>query len=103
MINYLARRPAPIPFIVFLPVELAMVGEKAILAAFKKHPPDYVVIIDRPTPEYNVKLFGTDQDFGYLIMPWINNQYIPVNHISYELSNRPQFGINILRNREKGD
>lgn len=99
MINYLTRRPAPIPFIVFLPVELSMVGEKAIINALEKHPADYVVLIDRPTPEYNVQLFGTDYNYGYLIMNWIKTQYNQVYFISYELTNYPQYGIYLLEKK----
>jgi hypothetical protein len=99
MINYLTRRPAPIPFIVFLPVELSMVGENNIINALKKNSVDYIILIDRPTPEYNVQIFGTDYNYGYLIMNWIKIHYKKIYFISYELTNNSQYGINLFKKK----
>ena len=99
MINYLTRRPAPIPFIVFLPLELSMVGENAIIKALEKNLADYVILIDRPTPEYNVNIFGTNYNYGYLIMNWIKTHYKPVYFISYQITNYPQYGINLFKKK----
>lgn len=102
MINYLTRRSASIPFIVFLPVELTMIGEQPIIDSLKKNPPEYILFIDRPMPEYNVPSFGDDLKYGFLIMKWIKDHYIALDYISYEIKDYLQYGIHIFkRNYEK--
>ena len=58
MLNYLARRINPTPYVSLMPVEVLMFGEERILESFQRRPPDYVVATDGPTSEYGFAGFG---------------------------------------------
>jgi len=66
MINYLTRHASSIPLISFTPGEYAAFGEPYITNSLKKHPPDFIVIIQRPFFGYN---FGTD--WGKKTVAWV--------------------------------
>ncbi|MCB9889201.1 MAG: hypothetical protein H6836_06460 [Planctomycetes bacterium] len=81
-VNYFARRRNPTGHINFMPPEVIMFGEQAILAALQAHPPDYVVVLHRPTREYGLPLFGTD--YGRSILHWVGRTYREVHAIGAE-------------------
>ena len=58
-VNYLARRRSPTPYVNFMPPELLMYGEDAIVAALEADPPDLVALVHKSTAEYGLPLFGT--------------------------------------------
>jgi hypothetical protein len=76
MINYLARRPSSIPYIVQMPPEVIMFSQKKILDSFRAAPPDYVVYLDTETSEYGVA--GYSVDFAKPMFDWIEQNYRPV-------------------------
>jgi hypothetical protein len=76
MVNYLARRPNPTAYVGFMPPELAIFGERHILAAFREEPPDAVVLIHRTNAEYGVSHFG--EGYGEELSEWIDAEYCPV-------------------------
>ena len=96
MLNYLARRRSPTPFIKFAPPEVIMFHEARILAAFRAHPPDLIVLVHKDTAEYGFPLFG--QDYGCDIWRWITANYRPVCVFGAPPLQNPQqrFGIAIL-------
>jgi len=73
MVNYLARRPSPTRFVSFMPLETALYGEDAMLAALEAHPPDAVLLLHRNTAEYGARFFGTD--YGTRLMAWVRERY----------------------------
>jgi hypothetical protein len=76
MLNYLSRRDNPTPYISFMPPEVLMFGQEAILAAMKDHPPDYVVLNSYSNPrEYG---FQTTADYAGEIVRWIDANYTDV-------------------------
>jgi hypothetical protein len=79
MINYLTRHVNPTPYTVFIPVELAIYGEARMLASLQAHPPDYVMLVHRETPEYGVPYFG--RDYARRIDSWIVQNFQPVSVI----------------------
>ena len=96
MLNYLARMRNPTPFVNFMPPELIIFGEDRMVEALDMHPPTWVVYVDRSAREYGYRALG--QDYGLSLMSWIQNNYLPVESVSYESarSDRPPFAT-ILR------
>jgi hypothetical protein len=99
LLNYLTRRANPTPYVVFA-FEIWAYGETKMLAAYKKNPPDYVVLIHRDSAEYGLPYFGQQKGFGYDIMQWINENYQPVWLIGHEPLQTNAFGIKILKFRK---
>jgi hypothetical protein len=73
MLNYLARRPSGWRHANFMPTEVALFGEEAMLADLRSHPPDYLVLVHKETGEFGFRFFGKDYAAG--IMAWIDRNY----------------------------
>jgi hypothetical protein len=95
MLNYLSRRVNPPPYINFMPPELIMFGEETMLAAFKAHPPDYVVLLHKDTSEYELPYFG--EDYGREIYRWVTTHYSPVKLWGDLPFQSSRFGIRLLK------
>jgi hypothetical protein len=97
MINYLARRRNPTPYVSFMPPELLMFGEANMVSALEAHPPDFIAVVDTDTSEYGVPRFG--RDYGRLIATWVTGKY----NVVAEFGPRPLtgngFGILLLKRR----
>jgi len=78
-INYFARRVNPTGQINFMPPEIIMFGEAQVLARLQENPPDYCVVIHRPTNEYDLPLFGID--YGVSIMSWVGQNYQAIHRL----------------------
>lgn len=77
MLNYLARRRAPSRYFNFMPPEMAMFGEGAVLASLAAAPPDLVVLVHRDTLEYGLPYFG--RDYARELLAWIKREYQPIS------------------------
>ena len=97
MVNYLARRPNPTPFVNFMPPELEIFGKAQILAAFKRMRPDFMVLIHKDTTEYGVGYFGRDPNYGKGLMDWIKRHYTEVWRAFQEPLTDGRFGIKMLK------
>jgi hypothetical protein len=96
MINYLARRRNPTPYLNFMPPELILFGEGAILNAFERQPPDYVALVHKSTREYGFPFFG--RDYGVSLRAFVDRHYRLVSRIGEEpLSPDSDFGITLHR------
>jgi len=73
MINYLARRRTPTPYLNFMPPELILFGEDHMVKALDQSPPDCVVLVHKDTSEYGLPLFG--HDYGRELMSWVRSRY----------------------------
>lgn len=73
MINYLQRRVNPTPFINFMPPELLIFGEEAMIRSFDETLPDVILLVNRPAAEYGLKLLG--RDYGEDLMKWVQENY----------------------------
>ncbi|MEK7680179.1 MAG: hypothetical protein AAB356_08300, partial [Deltaproteobacteria bacterium] len=62
LVNYLSRRPNPTGFINFVPADVQMFGEEAMLAALRRTPPPYLIMSSRDTSEYGAAYLG--QGYG---------------------------------------
>jgi len=98
MINYLSRHVNPTPYIVFIPVEIALFGEDRMVASLEAHPPDYVMVVHRETSEYGVRSFG--RDYARNIYAWIVANYRPITLIGAPPFQSGRFGILLLQKRD---
>jgi hypothetical protein len=72
-LNYLARLRNPTPYVNFMPLEVLLYGEGAILESLRAHPPDVVLIAHKNTREYGVSWFGTG--YATALGAWIGDNY----------------------------
>ena len=73
MLNSLSRRRNPTPYVTLLPPEFAMFGAGEILEAYRRRPPDFVVIAPRDLTEYGST--GFDRDYGSAFGAWLHEAY----------------------------
>jgi hypothetical protein len=99
MINYLARRQTPVPFVNFMPPELMAFGEGAMIDAFARHPPDFVLIVDRDTSEYGYASFGADPRYGARLMAWLRDRYERVTQAGRDPLRQDAGGIVVMRRK----
>jgi hypothetical protein len=95
MLNFLARRENPTPYINFMPPELLIFGEERILASFQKRPPDFVVLLHKDTSEYGYQFFG--RDYGRRLYGWVERNYHSVSLLGARPLRGKRFGILLLR------
>ncbi len=88
MINYLSRMRNPTPYVNFMPPEMIMFGEDRMVEAFRRRPPDWIVLTDRHAPEYGYDLLGTD--YGLKITDWIRPRYALAAEVVDEGATREQ-------------
>lgn len=101
MLNYLARRPTPTRFVNFMPPELALWGERAMLAELEARPPDAVLLVHKRTSEYGLELFG--RDYGVELFAWVRERYEPVwSHGDPPLAETSRMGVALLLPRRPG-
>ncbi len=102
ILNYLSRRANPTPYINFMPIELALYGEDAIVAALEANPPDTIVLAHKNTQEYGVGFFGNTKDnYGRGIVEWmLGAGYQSVASFGHEPFRDVRFGTRILKRIE---
>lgn len=74
LLNYLARRPNPTPYMTLMPTEMAVYGELRILESFRTHPPTAILYAPRPGVLLGVGYLGTD--YGRGLFDWIKTNYV---------------------------
>ncbi|GMV43865.1 MAG: hypothetical protein AMXMBFR64_55810 [Myxococcales bacterium] len=98
MLNYLSRRTNPTPYVIFMPLELVLFGEEAMVARFDASPPDWIVLVHKDTSEYGYPLFGVD--YAVQLRAWVRDHYEPVRRFGQEpLVPGTVFGVQVLRRR----
>jgi hypothetical protein len=98
MLNYLARRPTGWRHTNFMPTEVSLFGEEAMLADIKSHPPDYLVLIHKETSEFGFRFFG--KDYGQKINQWIKQNYSEMGVVGARPFVDPyQFGVLLLQRK----
>jgi hypothetical protein len=97
MLNYLSRRVNPTPYNHVLPPDFARFGERRILAALERRPPDFIALVDRNASEYGSAWFG--QDYGRAVGAWITERYVEVALAGKPPLRGEGFGIALLRRR----
>jgi hypothetical protein len=95
MINYLARRPNPTPFLYFMPSDVILYGEDPILEALEAAPPDFVLIVHKDTSEFGYRFLG--RQYGIFIGLWIRENYEEVSLIGEPPLVEGNFGMRLMR------
>jgi hypothetical protein len=97
MVNFLARRSNPTPYLNFMPLEIAVFGEERMLAAYRAHPPDWILLVHRDASEFGLRFFGVDyaKDFA----AWIVESYEDTLLLGDPPFEGPYFGMRLLRRR----
>ena len=96
-LNYLSRRVNPTPCLDWTPTVLTAFGQAGMTAAFEKNPPDYILLVERDTSEFDIGYFGRSPGYGAELMQWIGENYQPVYLIGHEPLRNGLFGIEILK------
>jgi len=73
MLNYLARTPTPGPCVNFMPPEVLLFGEQALVDGLRRRPPEQVLLVHKDTSEYGLPRFGTD--YGALLMGAVTERF----------------------------
>jgi len=73
MINYLARVPAPTPYVNFMPPEELLFGAEAWAEAFEASPPDLILSVPKDVAEYGRGAFGVG--YGLPLTEWLAPRY----------------------------
>jgi hypothetical protein len=98
MLNYWLRAKTPARYINYMPPELLMFGEDAMLADFEARPPRWIVLAHKSTSEYGLPFFG--RDYGQRLFAWIDAHYaIEASFGDPPLERGSRFGLRILRRR----
>lgn len=98
MLNYLARRAAPTRFINFMPPELEMYGQQAIVEAFRASPPDVVIYLHKRAGLYGTPLFG--RDYGRALHGFVRANYDAVaDWGGAPFAPDTRFGVRVLERR----
>jgi len=98
MLNYLARRRNPTPYVNFMPPEMILFGEDAILESIRRAAPDFVALVHKDTSEYGARFFG--RDYGERLARWVQQDYEEVRRVGAPPFVDERFGIALLRRRE---
>ncbi|SFI15557.1 glycosyltransferase family 39 protein [Planctomicrobium piriforme] len=96
MINVLSRHPVPGRFLNFVPVDLKLFGEQAMLEDLRRAPPDWIVLLQRDTSEYRFATFGVD--YAMSLGDWVQAAYEPVGEDLGLIVTREQ-GFRLFRRR----
>ena len=97
MLNYLARRASPTLHLNFMPPELVIFGQAAMLEDLEATPPDLVAIVHKDTSEYGFRFFG--RDYGRELAQWVETRYEPVALFGEPPLVDRGFGISLLAPR----
>jgi len=95
MINYLVRRPNPTLYLYFMPSDVILHGETAMLDAPETSPPDFVVLVHKDTSEFGYRFLG--RQYGMFMGLWIREDYEEVVLIGAPPLVGDEFGMSLLR------
>ncbi len=98
LLNFLTGLPEPTRFTTLMPTEAAVWGEEAVTAAFRRHPPDWIVLIHKDTSEFGARFFGRDYLGGLGAL--VASRYEPVARWGEEPFSGEGFGVKLLKRKE---
>lgn len=98
MVNFLARRTSPSPYLAYTPEMIAGFGEEAMLAPLRRAPPDLVLLVSRDSSEYGARTFG--KDYALATLRWITEHYVPVARMGGSPLNPDEYGMTLMRRKE---
>jgi hypothetical protein len=98
MVNYLARRRSPVPYVIFTPPEFQMFGNEQMVGAIEAGRPDFVAILQRSTVDFGPARFGID--YATDVRQWLHENYKPVKLFGAYPFTGPNFGILLLERND---
>ena len=99
ILNYLARRPNPTPYLTWIVTEYNTFGEARLLGTLQAKAPDYIALVHTDTSEYGFRFFG-QPGYAEATMRWIGANYRPIFLAGHEPFTGRQFGIRLLKRME---
>ena len=97
LLNYLARMPGSVRYHNFLPPEVVMFGEDAMLSALRASPPDWVALVHADTRIYDAQYFG--RDYARRVARWIDDNYEPAHLVGARPYTSDAFGILVMKRK----
>lgn len=95
LLNYVLRRPNPSPYVDYMPSEVGHYGERLLVDALSRRPPDWIALVEKDTSEYGPRYFG--HDYGMTIGAWVAGAYRPVSLVGSPPFTGAGFGVLLLR------
>lgn len=99
MINYLARRPGPLPQFQFYAFTTEGGRESVVVKALDAHPPDLVVIASRDLHDYGIAHYGERDGAGRQIVQWLGQHYQITHQIGPSPLESDQPGAYVLQRK----
>lgn len=99
MINYLSRRPSPLPQFQFYGFTTENGRELEVVKALQARPPDLVVIASRDLRDFGVSKYGERDGAGRQIMRWIAERYEVTHQIDNDPLDSAQCGAYIMQRK----
>jgi hypothetical protein len=99
MLNFLTGLRKPTRFTTLMPTEVTVWGEDAITEEFRKHPPDWVVLVQKDTSEFGPRFFGRDYLAG--LGAFVAEGYEPVARWGDEPFSDRGFGVKLLKRKSE--
>ncbi len=75
MINYLLRKPSPVPPFIFYSAAITGGRGEQLMKDLRQHPPAWVVMITRDLREYGIERYGEAPGKGQEILRWVSDNY----------------------------
>ena len=97
MINFLARRPNPTPYMGYKPDTITAFGEARMLGALRRDAPAFIVVVSAEAAEYGAQSFGVD--YARATAWWIAENYDPVAIVGAPPYESDAFGMALLRRK----
>ena len=98
-LNFVLRRVNPTPFVQLMPPELITWGEDVVLAAYRRSPPDLVVLVHHDWSEYGRGPFG--EGHARNLMTWLRENYRSIHVVGDPpFTEEGGFGAEILERKE---
>ena len=97
MINYLARRPSPLPQFQYYSFTTEGGRESAVVSALNAHAPELVVIFGRDLRDFGVARYGERDGAGREIVQWLSQHYRITHHFGGDPLSSEQRGAYVLQ------
>jgi Dolichyl-phosphate-mannose-protein mannosyltransferase len=96
MLNYLARRKNPSPYVNLMPPEMFSIGEDRVLAALRAHPPGIIVFVRKDMAEDGFILTEGRYEYGQRVVAWVEANYGELGTPPLPAGVRSEMGMMVL-------
>jgi len=98
-INFFSGRETPLRYYIFVPADLAKIGEDNVISDLARLKIDNIVVVTRNAAEYGFPSFGIH--YGAKILEWINKNYDLAKQIGPLPNTSNEFGAAIFRKKRE--